>query len=658
MAYDIGPKVGIEGEAEFKKALSELNTSLKTMGTEMTAVSSAYDKNDKSAEKLTAQNEVLTRQIDAQKDKVALLAAQLEKAQEEYGAGSRQAQALEQQLNNGTAALNKMERQLDSNNTELNKSKVNWGEFGEKAEKAAKAAATAIAAVVTAAAGAAVAIGKMTIDAAASADEILTLSTQTGLSTEAIQKYQYAAELIDVPLETITGSMSKMTKNMATAKKGTGDAATAFKALGISVTDQDGKLRNNQDVFAEAIDALGKMENETQRDAYAMQIFGKSAQDLNPLIQGGAAALEEYGQRAEDAGLILSDDLLGGLGKLDDQIQIFKSTLNGAKNSFATAFAGPMTEGLAQINGYIERLTTSFAEGGFSALAEELGTVLTDMLQALNDQLPNIIDFGMRLIMTLIDGIVKQLPQLVRSASTIIDTVGRGIVAALPELMPAIVDTILAIVDGLIDNIDLLIDAAIAIIGALGQGLLQALPQLIARVPDIIVSIVNALVGGIPKLLDVGVQMVKGLWEGIKSMGKWIGDKVGGFFGGIVDGVKDFLGIHSPSTVFAGVGENMAAGIGVGFADQIAAVQARVQNSVRSVAVAATSAAKINTRQQENTQSIVAGAVNGVAGAIAGAIPQTGGTYNINVQVAGKTLAQVVFDPLREVARQRGVSNA
>ena len=120
---------------------------------------------------------------------------------------------------------------------------------------------------------------------------------------------------------------------METAKKGTGDVASAFKKLGVSITDNKGALRNNQDVFNDVIKALGKIENETQRDAYAMQIFGKSAQDLNPLILGGADALEELGKEAEDAGLILSQDTLDAANEFNDSIDKLKAKTSPARTA-------------------------------------------------------------------------------------------------------------------------------------------------------------------------------------------------------------------------------------------------------------------------------------------------------------------------------------
>jgi phage-related protein len=370
----------------------------------------------------------------------------------------------------------------------------------------------------------------MTVKAAQSADDINTLSKQTGLSTEQIQKFQYASSVIDVDLDTLTGSMAKLTKNMSAAQSGTGNAAEAFTALGISVTDSNGELRNNQDVFNEAIAALGNMTNETQRDAYAMAIFGKSAQDLNPLIEGGAEQLAQLSEEAEKAGIILGQDPLDNLNTLADAMDRFKGTANGAGSLFSTAFAGPMAEGLNMLTGYMTELTGAFNQGGFDTLSDKFGEILTDITLKVNEYLPQIVDFGLGIITKLIEGITQNIPALVQGAVSVMMTLTKalldmlpllidaglkiivelalGIAQALPELIPTIVDTILTIVDTLIDNIGLLVDAAIAIIVGLANGLIVALPQLIDRIPEIIIKLVEAITESLPKIIEAGISII------------------------------------------------------------------------------------------------------------------------------------------------------
>jgi len=145
------------------------------------------------------------------------------------------------------------------------------------------------------------------------------------------------------------------------------------------------------------------------------------------------------------------------------------------------------------------------------------------------------------------------------------------------EALPQIITTI---IDFITSNLPAIIEMGITLIVQLAAGLIQAIPQLIAALPQIIVAIVSGLGSAVGSVMQIGIDIVKGLWEGIKSMGKWLSDSVGNFFGGIVDGVKGLLGIHSPSTVFAGIGGNMGEGIGVGFLDAMNGVEKDMQRAI------------------------------------------------------------------------------
>ncbi|BCI60851.1 phage tail tape measure protein [Solibaculum mannosilyticum] len=250
--------------------------------------------------------------------------------------------------------------------------------------------------------------------------------------------------------------------------------------------------------------------------------------------------------------------------------------------------------------------------------------IISALGQALLDNLPQIIDAGIQLLMAIINGIIEALPQLIDAAIQVIMALANGLVDALPQLIPALVDAVLYIVETLIDNVDMLIDAAIEIIMALAQGLINSIPRLIERLPEIIDKLVNALINNSWKLLEAGLQIilalaqalvdnvprlidkipqilmslvngfaqqvsrvweigrgiVEGIWDGIKNAAGWLWDQITGWFGGIIDGAKDFLGIHSPSTVFAEMGRYMAQGIGVGFDGEMDDVSRQMQRAI------------------------------------------------------------------------------
>ena len=180
---------------------------------------------------------------------------------------------------------------------------------------------------------------EITLQAAADADELITKSMVTGLSTETLQQWKYAENLIDVSVETMTGSLTKLTRAMYDAQTGNAAAAETFQALGTSITDSSGQLRSAEEVFYEVIDALGGVESQTERDAIAMEIMGRSAQDLNPLILQGSDALRELAEEAENAGYVLDESQIKKLGEVDDAYQRMQLTIDATKNQIATEFA-------------------------------------------------------------------------------------------------------------------------------------------------------------------------------------------------------------------------------------------------------------------------------------------------------------------------------
>lgn len=127
MADNFGLKIGLEGEKEFKKALADINSSFKVLGSEMKLVASQFDKNDKSVDALTSRNTVLNKEIEAQKQKIEVLRSALENAAESFGENDRRTQAWQIQLNNAEAALNDMERELADNNAALDEANAGYG---------------------------------------------------------------------------------------------------------------------------------------------------------------------------------------------------------------------------------------------------------------------------------------------------------------------------------------------------------------------------------------------------------------------------------------------------------------------------------------------------------------------------------------------------
>lgn len=615
MADDFGLKIGLEGEKEFKKALGEINQTFKVLGSEMKVVQSQFGKNDDSVESLTARNQVLNKEIEAQKQKIETLRSALENAASSFGENDRRTQNWQIQLNNATAALNDMERELQQNNDALDRAENGFDDaekqaddFGDEVEDAGKqsddarakfeklgivckAAGVAIAAVFTAVSAAAVAAGKalvdMAVEGAAYADTVLTESTVTGIATDKLQEYMYAAELVDVSTETLTRSMAKQIKSMKSATDGSKTMVAAYDALGVSVTDANGNMRDSDTVYWELIDALGEVENETERDALAMTILGKSAQELNPLIEAGSQRMQELGEEAQNAGYVLSNDMLAAYGALDDNLQYLKVNAEGAKNALGTVLLPVLTElsgtgvellaeftkGISDANGDIGKMSDvigavlpkaldavmeyvpelleviAYIIGALGqaiidnlpVIVESASQIILSILGGLIAGLPQITEGALQLLLALVNGIVTNLPMLIETAAQVIVTIATGIASALPTLIPTLVQVVAEMCQALVDNLPLVLDAALQLITGLAQGILDALPVLIAALPEIINGIITFLLDSIPQIIETGIQLLTSLVEALPDIIVAVVEAIPQIIDGIITAVLDSI---------------------------------------------------------------------------------------------------------------------
>ena len=309
------------------KALSDVNKETNSLQRELREVERGLKFDPKNAELLSQKQKLLNDSIEKTREKLN---------------GLKEAQKIvDEKIKNGVEVDEKEYRALTREiaKTESQLKNLNKAKFEMLKEKFEKFLPI-VKGVAAGAAAVGAAVGTMALKAAAAADEINTLSAQTGLSAKTIQEFQYASERIDVPLETLTGSLKKLTANMASAERGSKTQIEAFEKLGVAYTDNEGNLRNNQEVFNELINALAQVENATERDALAMTLFGKSAQDLNPLILGGKDALKNLAEEANNAGLILSDETLAGANRLNDAMDKMRALTGGLFTKIGADIAG------------------------------------------------------------------------------------------------------------------------------------------------------------------------------------------------------------------------------------------------------------------------------------------------------------------------------
>lgn len=570
-----GITIEIDGETSgLEKALSSVNKKAYDIQKELKEVEKGLKFDPKNTELLSQKQKLLGDAVQNTGEKLKGLKDAQKQVDEQFKNGEiseEQYRGFQREVIKTESNLKSLEEQLKNVNNKWNDSAKALGEFGKKTEELGNK----VAPVSKAAAGALTGLIGVAVGAGAAADDINTLSKQTGLSVEEIQKFKMASDTIDVSMDTLTGSLSKLTKNMAGAKDGTGPVAEGFKQLGVSIVDSQGNLRDNEDVFYESIDALGNMTNETERDALAMQLFGKSAQDLNPLILGGADALREMGAAADAKGLIMSQEEIDKANEMQDTLDSIKA----------------------------ESLQ------GLMKLGAELGPILIPVFESIGKAISGVItwfsglDEGtMKTILVILGVIAAVAPVLIvigKVASGI--SALMGVVSALGPvfalltgpvgLVIAAIAAVIAIVVLVIKNWDRLKQMASnlgASLKATFESMKTAVSNAFSGVLTGIQTIWGKVVGfitGLPaKMLGFGKNIIDGLINGIKSKITAVTDAVKNIASGITGKIKSILGINSPSRVMMEMGEYT----GEGFAIGIDSMVKDTENAAKNIGAAVT----------------------------------------------------------------------
>ena len=341
-----GITIEIGGDTtKLQTAMKGVDGQLKQTQTALKDINRLLKLDPGNTELLTQKQKNLENAISQTKDRLK----QLKDAQKGVKEGSAEWDALQREIIATEQQLESLEGELKQFGSvgaqQIAVAGQAMEEFGAKCQDAANKFAP-ISAGAGALAAALVGLGFTSVQ---TADDLNTLSKQTGLSTDTLQGMQYAADLIDVPFENISGAVTKMKKTMA----GSGQT---FEALGVSVTDAEGNMRDAESVFFDTVKALSEIPNEVERDQAAYAIFGKSADELAGIIDDGGEAFRRYGQEAEDLGLILSGETLDALNETNDAIDKSKAQLKAA----ATELGGTIATGLApvveKLSGFVEKL--------------------------------------------------------------------------------------------------------------------------------------------------------------------------------------------------------------------------------------------------------------------------------------------------------------
>lgn len=632
-AKTIGPIIKLDGEKEYKQAISGINTSMKLLASEMKKSTAQFGDNAKSLKGLKEQTKLTAESVETQKSKVETLRGALENSKKLYGENSEKTKQWQISLNNAESELAKTEKKLSELNkqtTGIGKLKTAFSEWKNKlgdikgklapvtdglkkmssaAAKVAKTTFKAVGAGIAAVGTAAVAAGKKLWDfaneAAAAGDSIDKQSQKMQVSTDEYQKLSYAAQLSGTNINVVQNAQKKL---MSSGSK-----------LGIT-------------------EALKQCADAADPAAAATEMFGaKVAQELLPMLNSGSKGITDMMNNAEKYGMVMSKDAVGASAKFQDSLTTLKGTFSTVKNNIFSNLLPGLT---AAMDGFTGLLTG--AEGskekileGVTSMIDSFKTILPRLQDVFSVLIGAIAEIAPQLINTLAIGLIDNLSLILNACFEIIQTLAQTLLQEdnLQKIIQAAIELVITLVTGIADNIDLIIDAAFTIIDTLMTSLVEPdnLNKLISSTITIVSKITTGILQHLPEIIKAGFQLIKGLikglwdnrgliwkaikdlvrellntfknllgihspssifagfgknlvqglWNGLSNSLKWIRDKIEGWVGNVTNFIKNLFGIHSPSTLFRDeVGKNLGLGIGVGFENSMKSVKEQMEKSM------------------------------------------------------------------------------
>lgn len=395
-------------------------------------------------------------------------------------------------------------------------------------------------------------------EVAAVGDNIDKMSQKIGISSDAYQEWSFVMEHCGTSVDNLQMGMKTLSTQIIGARddmESITDASewaqTSFGQLGISMEEVSNL--SNEELLAKTIEGLQGMEEGAERTALATQLLGRAGNDLGPLLNTSAEEVASMKEQVRALGGVMSEDAVKASAAFEDNMTDLKSAFSGIKNGIVSEFLPGINEAM----GGITQFLGGDKEGGMAAMKEGIRQLIADLktkgpemlqagmdlikslLEGLIEMLPEIAEGVFDLITGLCDFLIDNAPRLIEMGIELIVKLAEGLGEALPKLIPKITEAIVLICKKLTEpeSINKLIHAALQIILGLVKGITQALPELVKAAPEIIMNIIVGIVSALPEILAAGGEIIASLWDGIANCLGWLGemledvwDAIVGFF--------------------------------------------------------------------------------------------------------------------------------
>lgn len=410
MAVNIGPRIGIDGEKEYRAQINQIIQQAKTLDSEMRAVTSAFDDSTSAQDKNAATSKVLAKQIDVQRQRVRALSDMLQKSADKYGENDIKTLKWEQSVNDATASLNRMEKGLgettgegsgfgDVLETLAGKLGINLPDGIGKTLNGMGSLSTKMtaiigvsAAVVTAIVAIEKALVEMTLAQAEAARETETMAQVMGMTTTEYQEWDYILKSVGYSAEQAQGDLSMLAERAMDAAEGVGEGAELFNKLGINVEKSRGILKSQSELFTEVVDKLSKMTDETERNAIASALLNTTGERLVPILNATSGEMETMRQRAHELGVVLAEEDVTALSDLSKTAGEFQAAGEGLQKMIAGKMSPSLENLLDKGTDVVVGLTDALENSGiievFSGLLDIVAAIspLFDLMFASVEQ--------------------------------------------------------------------------------------------------------------------------------------------------------------------------------------------------------------------------------------------------------------------------------
>lgn len=560
MADNFGLKIGIEGEKEFKKALSEINQSFKVLGSEMKLVSSQFDKNDKSVQALSARNTVLNKEIEAQKNKVETLRAALRNAADSFGENDRRTQNWQIQLNNAEAALNSMERELSDNERAieaLSREETDAADATERLSQEIARQEDVLAGMKRAYSNAVLQYGKGSGEAKELEGRISRLSGELRENRERMKDAGDVAEDFGDSLEDASNGADKLGSGLSVATVAMGNlissgiqaALSGIQELGSAIWNLDeateeyrvaqGKLTTAFEEAGYSGEAAQKSYNEfykilgdTDTATEASQLLAQLAQneqDITKWTNIAAGVYGTFGDALPMEGMIESANETAKVGQVTGSLADALNWVGISEDAFNEKLAACSSESernrliMETLSGAYDEASGAFYRNNEAMVASREGQAQLDAtLAGLGETISNVKNSLRAEFLPAISEAISAFTDMVNGVDGADEAFAgaiTGLVNTAVSMLPQFVNTgmqmLTSLLSGIIQSLPAVMEGAAQIIVTLAQGIAAAVPTLIPQIVLVVTQIVQTLTQNLPMILDAALQLILGLAQGL-----------------------------------------------------------------------------------------------------------------------------------------------